>query len=418
MVPTPVRKGFKAPVDLDETLSSLGLDELAAPPGVAAAEPATANADASIKQSRILIVDDEPFNVLVVKKFLHHSGYTNTLAETDATKALELIRKEMPDIVLLDVMMPGVSGLDILRTMKASGGELAQIPVVILTASPEAHIKTQALELGATDFLSKPVETNELVLRVRNVLAAKLHFDSVARHSVEMERQVALRTHELAASRRQIIFCLARAAEFRDNDTGMHVIRVGKFAGLIAQEMGFKPHQVEALEQAAQLHDVGKIGIPDSILHKPGKLEPDEFELIKKHCGFGNKIVQSMPENEWTALRHHTELGMMLLNVKASPIMRLASRVALTHHEWWNGEGYPLGLAGEDIPIEGRITAVADVYDALSSRRPYKKPFPRETCFQMIEEKRGTQFDSKVLDAFFKCSHLIVEVQLQYVDSE
>ena len=418
MVTTATRKGFKSPVSLDETLFSLGLDELAEKPKSASAERVSPQADTSLKQTRILIVDDEPFNVLVVKKFLHNSGYTNTLTLTDATKALELIRNEMPDIVLLDVMMPEVSGLDILRTMKATGGDVAQIPVVILTASPESHIKTQALELGATDFLSKPVESNELVLRVRNVLAAKLHFDSLARHSAELERQVELRTHELAASRRQIIYCLARAAEFRDNDTGLHVIRVGKFAGLIARQMGFKPHQVEALEQAAQLHDVGKIGIPDAILHKPGKLEPDEFEVIKKHCGFGNKIVQSMPENEWAALRHHSELGSLLLNVKASPIMRLASRVALTHHEWWNGEGYPLGLAGEDIPIEGRITAVADVYDALSSRRPYKKPFPREKCFEMLEEKRGTQFDANVLDAFFNCSHEIVDVQLQYVDSE
>lgn len=416
MVAAAPRRVANSVVSLDETLSSLGLDEVAgnAVPGVPANAP---KPDIFTQNAKIMIIDDEPYNVLVVKKFLQHSGYSNFLTLTESDKALRLIREEMPDIVLLDVMMPGVSGLDILRTMKHDR-DLAHIPVVILTASPESHIKVQALELGATDFLSKPVETHELVLRVRNVLAAKSHFDMLSRYSVELEEQVRRRTEELAHSRKQIIYCLARAAEFRDNDTGHHVIRVGKYAGLIAKEMGFRDHQVDALEQAAQLHDVGKIGIPDAILHKPGKLDPEEYAFMQRHCGFGNKIVSSMPEHEWNALKHHTELGGLLMNVKSSPVMRLASRVALTHHEWWNGTGYPLGLSGEDIPIEGRITAVADVFDALSSKRPYKQPFPREKCFAMLEEKRGTQFDPRVLDAFFRRSKEIVEVQLQYADNE
>ncbi|MDA1166072.1 MAG: response regulator, partial [Planctomycetota bacterium] len=388
-------------IDLTEDLR----DARVVPPRLSAKATGNSNRnnnslDDLTRNAGIMIIDDEAYNVLVVRKFLQHAGYLNFVTTTESPKAINLMKQDMPDVVLLDVMMPGVSGIDILRVMKLTP-ELSTIPVIILTASPDPALKTQALELGATDFLAKPVDPSELVLRVRNVLAAKSHFDMLARYSVELEQQVQARTKELEASRRHIIFCLARASEFRDNDTGHHVIRVGKYAGAIARQLGYSTGQVEALEQAAQLHDVGKIGIPDSILHKPAKLDPEEYEFIKKHPGFGKQIIECMPEGEWQHLKGHTKLGGQLLDVKSEPIMRMASRIALTHHEWWDGNGYPLGLAGEDIPIEGRITAIADVYDALSSKRPYKKPFSREKCFQMLEENRGTQFDSRVLDAFF-----------------
>ena len=243
------------------------------------------------QKAKLMIVDDAPYNVLVVHKFLQHAGYERFLTTTESVKAIAMMKQELPDVVLLDIMMPEVSGLEILKTMKETP-ELATIPVIILTASPEASIKTQALELGASDFLPKPVDPSELVLRVRNVLTVKMHFDMVANYSIDLERQVRERTQELAESRRQVLYCLARAAEFRDNDTGRHVIRAGKYAGLIAREMGFSAAQVEGLEMAAPLHDVGKIGIPDAILHKPGKLDPDEFELMKKHPGFGKQIIE------------------------------------------------------------------------------------------------------------------------------
>jgi putative two-component system response regulator len=402
----------QATVNLDESLHDLGLDRLTEDEFD---KPAVPVIDDFIRSAKVMIIDDEAYNVLVVRKFLQHSGYQNFVTTTDATQVLGLLKQELPDIVLLDVMMPEVSGLEILRLMKMDA-VLSTIPVIILTAAPEASVKTQALEGGATDFLSKPVEPTELVLRVRNVLAAKSHFDNLANYSIKLEREVHERTEELVQSRRQVIFSLARAAEFRDNETGHHVIRVGKYAALIALELGFSSNQADAIELAAQLHDVGKIGIPDRILHKPGKLDHDEFDFMKKHCGFGRQIIDCMPEPEWNALKRHTELGSVMLDVRSSPIMRLASRIALTHHERWDGAGYPLGLAGEDIPIEGRITSVADVFDALSSKRSYKDPFPREKSYAILEEGRGVRFDPAVLDAFLARSKEIVEIQMKYAD--
>jgi putative two-component system response regulator len=402
----------RATVNLDESLHDLGLDRLTA---TEVDKPAVPMIDDFIRNAKVMIVDDEAYNVLVVRKFLQHSGYQNFVTTTDARQVLDLLKQELPDIVLLDVMMPEVSGLELLRLMKMDA-VLSTIPVIILTAAPEASVKTQALEGGATDFLSKPVEPTELVLRVRNVLAAKSHFDNLANYSVKLEQEVRERTRELVQSRQQVIFSLARAAEFRDNETGHHVIRVGKYAGLIALELGFTQDQADAIELAAQLHDVGKIGIPDRILHKPGKLDYDEFDFMKKHCGFGRQIIDCMSEPEWNAPKRHTELGSVMLDVRSSPIMRLASRIALTHHERWDGAGYPLGLAGEDIPIEGRITSVADVYDALSSKRSYKDPFPREKSYTILEEWRGVRFDPAVLDAFFTRSEEIIEIQMKYAD--
>lgn len=245
-------------IDLEETLHSLGLERLASE-NENQRGALTPDEDI-VRESKIMIVDDEAYNVLVVRKFLQHTGYTNFITSTESPKAIDLMKRDLPDVVLLDIMMPEVSGLEILRCMKMDA-ELATIPVIILTTAPEASVKHQALQLGAHDFLSKPVEPTELVLRVRNVLAAKSHFDNLANYSVKLERQVRERTQELIQSRQQIIYCLARAAEFRDNETRHHVIRVGKYAGVIADEMGFAADQVESIELAAQLHDVGKIGI-------------------------------------------------------------------------------------------------------------------------------------------------------------
>ena len=370
-----------------------------------------------IDTARIAIVDDEEINIEVVQGYLEQEGYRQFFRTTDATQALNLIARVKPDVVLLDIMMPEVSGLEILEAMR-SDRQMYHIPVIVLTACTGPEIKLQALKLGPSDFLAKPVDASELLLRLRNVLAVKAYQDHLADYSHELEVQVRKRTRQLAESRQRVIHCLARAAEFRDDDTGHHVMRVGKYAAVIGREMGFDRQHFELLEQAAQLHDIGKIGIPDAVLLKEGKLEPEEFDMVKRHSSFGHSIINPMSAREYHVYQAHAQLGAQLLEFDGYPVMELAGVIAQTHHERWDGSGYPLGLAGADIPIEGRITAVADVFDALSSKRPYKPAFPREKCFQILEEGRGTHFDPQVLDAFFACGEDIVAIQIQYADVE
>lgn len=365
--------------------------------------------------ARIMIVDDELANIDLLRQYLSAAGYKQFHSTDDGSQAIGLIQAQRPDIVLIDLMMPGVSGLDILAAMR-SDPALCHVPAIVLTATGDPRAKLKALELGAIDFLSKPVEPSELVLRLRNALAVKAYHDQLAQYSARLEQQVRARTAELEASRQEAILCLARAAEYRDDDTGRHVIRVGRYAAIIAKQLGFNDRIVHLLEQAAQLHDVGKIGIPDAILCKPGKLDPIEYRLMKNHCPIGRKIIQPMTDDEWKSLRQHTELGAAILGIPSSPVMRLAAVIAQTHHEKWDGTGYPLGLAGEKIPLEGRITAVADVFDALSSKRPYKPAFPRDRCFAILQEGRGSHFDPRILDAFFLSEREIVEVQEKFAD--
>ncbi|MEX0716970.1 MAG: HD domain-containing phosphohydrolase [Planctomycetaceae bacterium] len=370
-----------------------------------------------IKQSRILIVDDESLNIDVVRGYLEIDGYRNIQATEDAIEALPLLAEFRPDLVLLDIHMPHLSGLQILQAIRADS-EYSTIPVLILTGSSTSSTKLEALQGGATDLLSKPVHREELLARIRNVLIGKAYQDQLSRHSEELEEAVRRRTADLEASRREVIHCLARAAEYRDDDTGQHILRVGRYARIIAAQLGFVAERLEVLELAAQLHDVGKIGIPDAILLKPGKLSPEEYDLMQKHCGFGKKIVDCLPADEAQIARGHAELGASIMDVGGSPILKLAKRIALTHHERWDGSGYPLGLAGEDIPLEGRITAVADVFDALCSKRSYKPAFPLEKSFRILEEGRGSHFDPAVVDAFFARRDEIIRVQIDLADTD
>ena len=371
--------------------------------------------DARIKNCCVMIVDDEEANVFTVRQYLRRNGYTNFVTCVDATQALPLAQSKNPDLVLLDINMPGVNGLQILHAINQDQ-RLQRTPVVILTAEAEQSIRTASLQLGATDFLTKPVDPAELLLRVRNTLTVKIQFGELGEQKQLLEERVQKRTAELYESRQQIILSLARAAEHRDNETGNHVIRVGCFAGAIARQLGWDSDSVEMIQQAAQLHDVGKIGVPDEILFKPGKLDENEYEIMKHHCALGTKIISPFAPKDLEVLRSHARLGEGILHIRNSPLVMMAARIAQTHHEHWDGRGYPLGLAGEDIPIEGRITAVADVFDALSSKRPYKDPFPRQKCFDILTEFRGTQFDPDVLDAFFDCSKEIVEIQMTFMD--
>jgi len=343
------------------------------------------------------------------------AGYENFISTTDSTKALETVASEDPDIILLDVMMPKVDGLEILERIR-SDEERKHIPIVILTASNDQPTKQEALELGATDFLAKPVDPSDLSPRVRNALLTKAHHDQTKVYAKTLEHEVRQRTEALAQSRLEMIHSLGRAAEYRDNETGQHVVRVGRYVGLIARELGLDEAMVELLEHASPLHDVGKIGIPDAILLKPGKLTPEEFETMQKHCQLGRKVFHRLSDDEQHQYLGHAELGAKIMGDAGSPLLEMASCIALSHHEKWDGSGYPLALAGEDIPIEGRITAVADVFDALSSKRPYKPAFSREKCIAIMEEGRGKHFDPNILDVFFSNTQEIVKIQIAHAD--
>lgn len=369
-----------------------------------AAVPAT-----DVKNAGIMIVDDEPINVKVVRKHLQNAGYSNFVTTCDPRTVLPLLRNVLPDVVVLDIMMPEVSGLDILAQMQQDRC-LQHIPVLILTASTDSQTKLAALELGATDFLAKPVEATELIVRLRNMLVVKAHHDNLATYSARLEHEVRQRTAELDASRREVIHCLASAAECRDHVTGFHIVRVGRYAAIIAGQLGFDADWIEMLDQAAQLHDVGKIGIPDAILLKPGKLLPEEYDVIKTHCELGLKIIRpnNIAPGGWgNSLRPGEGV---------SPIMALAAEIAYTHHEKWDGTGYPRGLSGEQIPIAGRITAVADVFDALSTARPYKRAFALDECFDIVAEGRGAHFDPTVVDAFFARTDDVVRTLTEFAD--
>ena len=374
------------------------------------------NQNEAIRDAKILIIDDEELVIRVVRRFLVSDGYQNFTTITDPREALAEIERVQPDVVLLDIMMPNITGLDLLKVRKKVP-HLQPIPFIILSATSDNQIKRQALELGATDFLGKPVDPSDLILRVQNALIVKHHYDYVSNYATELEGQVRQRTQQIEKSREQIIHCLARAAEYRDNETGDHVLRVGKYCAVIANQLGFNEEYCHQIALAAQLHDVGKIGIPDSVLLNPGKLSNEEFGIMKEHCALGNQIMEPLATADAERIRRHADVGGFIMEGVDSPMLELATTIARTHHEKWDGTGYPNQLTGEEIPIEGRICCVADVYDALCSKRPYKPSFPLRKCLEIMLSERGTRFDPIVVDAFFERINDIEQIRSHHMDS-
>ncbi len=361
-----------------------------------------------LSNMKIMVVDDVELNVKLACSHLSIAGYKNFIKQSDSTKALTQIYQESPDVLLLDIMMPKVSGLDILEAVRADH-HFSHLPILILTASTENEMKNKALELGATDFLNKPIDTQDLLPRVRNALIMKMHQD-------HLESLVQERTAELEEAQREVVHCLACASEYRDNETGNHVIRVGKYVEILARKLGYDTRQAEMLKLASTLHDMGKIGIPDSILLKPGKLTNEEFAQMKNHCDYGEDICSRTGSFTHKMLDTSDTVGTRMLEESKSPLLKLASSIAATHHEKWDGSGYPRGLKGEEIPLEGRIVAVADVFDALSSKRPYKDPFPLEKCIAILEEGKGSHFDAHLVELFLSQMDEIVIIRDKYTD--
>ena len=340
----------------------------------------------TISRQTILVVDDAPQNIDVLTGIL--SDTYRIKAAINGEKALKIVFSETPpDLILLDIMMPGMDGYEVCTQLKADP-RTKGIPVIFVTAKGDVQNEALGFELGAVDYITKPVSPPIVLARVHAQLAL---YDQ----SRELERKVKLRTAELNQSRQEIIRRLGRAAEFKDNETGMHVIRMSHYSRVIARAIGMDDTQADLLLNAAPMHDIGKIGIPDNVLLKPGKLDADEWEMMKKHPDFGANIIGE----------HESEL------------LKMALIVARTHHEKWNGTGYPNGLAGEDIPLVGRIVAIADVFDSLTTERPYKQAWPVEKAVNLIKEEAGEHFDPKLVEAFMQHLPEILGLKEKYAET-
>lgn len=343
------------------------------------------NASNMLELQTVLVVDDAPENIDILSEVLH--PYYHIRVANNGEKALKIIYSDAPpDLILLDIMMPDLSGLELCRRIKINP-DRRNIPVIFVTAMSSAEDETIGLETGAVDYITKPISPGIVLARVRTHLAL---YDQTR----ELERMVLQRTAELHSTREEVIRRLSCAAEYRDYETGNHVLRVAHYARLIAQAHGLGPQAVATIFSTAPMHDVGKIGIRDDILLKPASLDM----------------------TEWMEMRNHPLMGARIIGDHDNELLDTARSIALTHHERWNGSGYPAGLKGEDIPIEGRIVAIADVFDALISVRPYKPAFSIQESLRIMDQADGIQFDPALMASFRKCLPQILEVVTQYAD--
>jgi putative two-component system response regulator len=325
---------------------------------------------------KVLIVDDNPTNLQLLKLLVAKIDGCVPVTVDSAQGALDWCRDNEPDLVLTDYMMPDMTGLELVARMRESD-HLFEVPIVVVTTVDLKEVRQKALELGASDFITKPVDPPELRARVRNLLALRAS-----------QRKLKDRAAE------DLVLRLSRTAEYRDPETGAHIERMARFARLIAAKLGWDEDMQERILMAAPMHDIGKVGIPDQILLKPGRLTEQEFGIMKQH----------------------PQLGFEILKGSASPLVQMAAEIALAHHEKVNGLGYPNGLAGEAIPITARIVAVADVFDALTSRRPYKEPWTFERARDLLMNERGKHFDAQCVDLFFAESEAIQAIQREFAE--
>jgi len=337
-------------------------------------------------QAAILVVDDTPSNITVLMEILRDDY--RVLAATNGEQALKIARGDPPpDLILLDVMMPDMNGHEVCQRLKAESST-RKIPVIFVTAMNQVEDETQGFALGAVDYITKPVSPPVVKARVKTHLAL---YDQ----NRELERMVGERTAELRHTRLEIIKRLGRAGEFRDNETGMHVVRVAHYCRLLGEAARMNEEDLDLLFNAAPMHDIGKIGIRDNVLLKPGKLSDEEIQIMRRHVPFGAEIIGEHSDG----------------------LLSMARIIALTHHEKWDGTGYHQGLQGEAIPLVGRITSIADVFDALTSVRPYKKAWSVQDAVTLIQREAGTSFDPELVKKFVGILPQILAVREKYSDT-
>lgn len=346
----------------------------------------------TIKEAKILIVDDQPANVILIEKMLDIDGYINVLSTTDPTQVEEIYLQQNSDLVLLDLNMPEMDGYQVLSKIREVDPDYP--PIIVLTAQSDRDSRIKALDLGARDFLAKPFDRVELMTRIRNMLEVRIMTKAMKNQNLILDGMVKERTKELNATRLEVIRRLGRAAEYRDDLTGFHIVRMSRYSQLLALAAGMSEKDAEAVLNASPMHDIGKIGIPDHVLLKPGKLDADE----------------------WTIMKSHVDIGVEILSGSDSVLMDMAAQIAQNHHEKWDGSGYPVGLAGEDIPLVGRIVAIADVFDALTTERPYKKAWSIDDALTFLKEQSGKHFDPRLVDLFLGIIPDILSVRDQYSD--
>lgn len=343
--------------------------------------------------AKVLIVDDQKLHGLFLEKILKDEGYKSIEILTDPNKVVEKVEDFRPDLIILELLMPQVDGFQIIEKL-AEYRKRNYLPLLTLSSDKSSHTRLRALQFGATDFISKPYEDIEIIFRISNMIEMRLIHLEMEKQNMILEAKVKQRTRELNETHLDIIRRLARAAEFRDNDTGMHIVRMSKYCAAFAKALGLSDEECELLLHATPLHDVGKIGIPDRILLKPGPLTNDEYEIMKTH----------------------TTIGAQLLTGSNSPVMQMAQEIALTHHEKWDGTGYPQGFKGKEIPLIGHICAVCDVFDALTSMRPYKKAWPVEVAINEIVKLKGAHFNPHLINRFVEILPEIKEIQQKHQD--
>lgn len=328
---------------------------------------------------KVLIIDDNMTNLVLVRQLVNRVDDCEVLIFSDPKAALETLETTDVDLVLVDYVMPEIDGVEFTRRMRRMSRH-ATVPLVVVTTLDERKVLMDALEAGATDFLTKPLDPLEFRVRVRNLLELRRAQKQLAARAAILDREVGIKTQELVEREREIIWRLSRATERRDTDTGDHIARMSRICALIAEGLGLPEEDCRLIEIAAQMHDVGKVGIPDEILFKPGALTPEERRVMETHADLG-----------WT-----------ILEGSKSKLLQMAADIAVSHHEKWDGTGYPKHLAGEAIPIAGRITALADVFDALMSVRPYKPAWPIDKACAFIAEGAGKHFDPACVEVFFR----------------
>lgn len=327
---------------------------------------------------KVAIIDDTPLNLVLMEKLVSHQPACEPIAFTDPTIGLAWCLANEPDLIIVDYMMPVLDGLAFIDKVRARH-ERDDVPILMVTANSERRVRYEALRLGANDFLNKPVDSNEFGPRVRNMLKLRqAHLDTRQRAEILAE-EVRKATAEIHERELETVTRLARAAELRDPDTGSHLRRMSRYSALIARTMGFTTEYVDEMLHASPMHDVGKLGIPDHILLKPGALNSGERRIMMEHARIGYDILKD----------------------SASKVLQLGASIALSHHERFDGGGYPRKLSGREIPVEGRIVAVADVFDAITSERPYKSRWPMDSATDYLRRQSGTHFDPQCIEAFF-----------------